>query len=192
MTARLLNGRLSLFDVDDVEGLCRKVIDVQLRKTHAHLRPDDLDDAVSFLIGRCYELSLRYDDSRGLAFSTYSYRILRLRVVDWYRARFSDQRFGGEDKRNIDFPVSLDAAADGSADGDPLGHTIAGEPGDSEAGGFAGRLGALEGGRRATLEDTVIVRELASPSARRRDRGGRRKQRGDGGEVEVENVRGGC
>jgi len=175
-----------MHDVDDLEGLCRKVIDVQLRKTHAHLRPADFDDCVAFLIQAAFELSLRYDPSRGLAFSTYCWRILRLRIVDYYRARFSDQRFGGEEKRNVDFAVSLDAAADGSVDGDPLGATLPGGTGDFAPDSPTDLLRVLEGGRRTTLEDKVIVRELASPSARRRDRSRRAKQRGDEAEVEVE------
>lgn len=44
-----------------------------------------------------------YDPTVGLAFSTYSRRILSRRVVDWYRATFGDNRYGGNPK-----PVSLD------------------------------------------------------------------------------------
>jgi len=34
-----------------------------------------------------------YDPNRGLAFSTFSHRILSLRVVDWYRDTFGDSRY---------------------------------------------------------------------------------------------------
>jgi len=162
VTERLLNGRLALFDVTDVEALCRKVIDVQLRKTHAHLRPNDFDDAVAFLVGTAYELSLRYDPSRDIAFSTYCWRILRLRIVDFYRTRFSDRRFGGDDKAAVDFPHSLDAPADGHADGDSLGSTLSSGTGDPAADSFAGSLRALGGGNRQTAEDKAIIRRLVA------------------------------
>ena len=182
----LLAARLELHGIRDVEAFAGQILDEFLRKTQGHLRPHDREDAVSYVVATVWELSNRWDRERGISFSTYSHRIAKLRIVDWYRKRFSDQRFGGDTRRNIDFAVSLDAAADGSADGDPLGHTIAGGTGDFAAGGSAGLLGALEGGRRATLEDTVIVRDLASPSARRRDRRRRAQQQAAGTDVEVE------
>lgn len=38
-----------------------------------------------------------YDPSKGLAFATYSHRLLTLRVADWYRSdpEFGDSRYGG-------------------------------------------------------------------------------------------------
>lgn len=48
-----------------------------------------------------------YDPSFGLSFSTYSRRILTRRCVDWYRATFGDNRYGGNQK-----PVSLDQLVD--------------------------------------------------------------------------------
>lgn len=48
-----------------------------------------------------------YDPSFGLAFSTYSRRILSRRIVDWYRDTFGDSRYGDRPK-----PVSLDQMAD--------------------------------------------------------------------------------
>jgi hypothetical protein len=53
-----------------------------------------------------------YDPTFGLAFSTYSRRILSRRVVDWYRATFGDSRYGGNPK-----PLSLDQLADQWAEG---------------------------------------------------------------------------
>jgi hypothetical protein len=44
-----------------------------------------------------------YNPTLGLAFSTYSRRILARRVVDWYRMVFGDNRYGGTHK-----PLSLD------------------------------------------------------------------------------------
>jgi hypothetical protein len=48
-----------------------------------------------------------YDPKQGLAFSTYSRRILSRRVVDWYRHTFGDNRYGGNPK-----PLSLDQLVD--------------------------------------------------------------------------------
>jgi hypothetical protein len=48
-----------------------------------------------------------YDSTFGLAFSTYSRRILSRRVVDWYRATFGDSRYGSNPK-----PLSLDQLVD--------------------------------------------------------------------------------
>lgn len=35
-----------------------------------------------------------YDPTRGLAFSTYSRKILEKRIIDWYRDTFGDNRYG--------------------------------------------------------------------------------------------------
>lgn len=48
-----------------------------------------------------------YDPELGLAFSTYSRRILKLRVVDWYRRTFGDSRYEGGRRTE----VSLEALA---------------------------------------------------------------------------------
>jgi len=163
VTERSLNGRLALHDVADAEGLCRKVLDEQLRKTHAHLEPLDFEDAVSFLIARAYELSLRYDPSRGLAFSTYCYRILRLRVVDWYRATYGDARFGKQEIReSVHRPAYLDAPVDGHADAASLGETLPAGTGDPAADRLAALGGLLGGGDCQTGEDTKIIRRLAA------------------------------
>jgi hypothetical protein len=45
-----------------------------------------------------------YDPERGLSFSTFSRRILSLRIVDWYRLTFGDSRYGDHQ-----IPVSLEA-----------------------------------------------------------------------------------
>lgn len=42
-----------------------------------------------------------YDPEVGISFSTYSRRILSLRVVDWYRKTFGDARYGARDRQEI-------------------------------------------------------------------------------------------
>lgn len=56
-----------------------------------------------------------YDPLRGLAFSTYSRRILSNRIWDWYRDTFGDSRYGG---RII--PVSLEDLGGGAVDSDGI------------------------------------------------------------------------
>jgi Sigma-70 region 2 len=87
------------------------------------LREHDHEDAVAYLIQTCWQLSQRYDPERGWSFSKWAYNILRLRVVDWYRQRFYDQRFGPADQQ-----LSLDAAA--TDDGHPRGELVAAWIGD--------------------------------------------------------------
>lgn len=70
-----------------------------------------------------------FDPNVGLAFSTYSRRILSRRVVDWYRATFGDSRYAGNHT-----PVSLDQLVedwdrDGAADS-YLDHRSPGGRGD--------------------------------------------------------------
>ena len=83
---------LAFWDVHDVEAFARRVLDNRLSAWGAYLEPCDYDDAVAYLIVIAWQLSNRYDPSKGPSFSTYAYRILRLRVTDWYRARFGDSR----------------------------------------------------------------------------------------------------
>lgn len=163
---RLLGTPLALHDVRDVEAFVRALLDARLREWGARLRPAEYDDALTYLIERCWELSgldnagrprvawyIRevdvdelladgesegplhgpfrtepealefavalgdtelvrgapkgaYDPAHGIAFSTYSRRILTLRVVDWYRSTMGDARYGTQHRN-----VSLEAVA---------------------------------------------------------------------------------
>lgn len=92
---KLLAAPVALHDVRDVESLCRRVLSRRLEAWGAWLRPEEYDDALSYLVSTCWELSRGYDPTKGLSFSTYATRTLALRVVDWYRDRFGDSRYGG-------------------------------------------------------------------------------------------------
>jgi hypothetical protein len=83
----LLGAVLSLHDVADVEALAERALREQLRSLGARLRPEQREDCLTYLIGAAWELSERYDERRG-RFSTFLYRTLRLRTVDWYRLEF--------------------------------------------------------------------------------------------------------
>jgi hypothetical protein len=56
-----------------------------------------------------------YDPSRGLSFSTYSYRLLTLRIADWYRQdpEFRDTRYGnGEQLISLEALVAQEHDSD--------------------------------------------------------------------------------
>ena len=158
----MLNGCLTLYDVHDVEAFCGRLLDDHLNRTRGFLNPTERADCLSHLIGGVWELSRKWDPSHGVAFSTYGWRLGKFKIVDWYRVRYGRSRYGGDAQRNINFPHSLDAAADGSPDGAPLGATLPGEPGDFAPDSLAARLRALGGGSRVTAEDTAILRALAA------------------------------
>lgn len=90
----LLPTRLALRDVHDVEALAREVLELRLREWSATLRPDDRDDALAYLIALAWELERSFDEGLGISYSTYLFRLLRLRLADWYRDRYGDARYG--------------------------------------------------------------------------------------------------
>jgi DNA-directed RNA polymerase specialized sigma24 family protein len=103
----MLNGVLTLYDIENVEAFCRAVIDDHLafgvRTANGlsgpptPLSPDDRDDLLQYLIATTWRYSLRYhgkDDGRGkLCFSGYVIGILHRRVVDWKRTRWRSTRY---------------------------------------------------------------------------------------------------
>jgi hypothetical protein len=103
---RLLGAAFALHDVRDVEAHVRALLDARLREWGARLRPNEYEDALSYLIDKCWELSRVYDPTLGLSFSTYSRRILTARVVDWYRTTYGDARYGTQHRH-----VSLEGLA---------------------------------------------------------------------------------
>ena len=90
---RLLPRPLALHDVRDFEAHVRALIDARLSEWGARLTPELHEDLLAYLLGVGWELSLRYQPGPDLTFSTYSRRILRARVVDWYRSTFHDARY---------------------------------------------------------------------------------------------------
>jgi hypothetical protein len=91
---RLYATPLALHDVRDIESHVRALLDIQLSIWHASLDTLQYQDALSYLLLVAYQLALRYDPSASsLAFSTFSRRILRVRVADWYRDTFGDARY---------------------------------------------------------------------------------------------------
>ena len=167
----LLQGVLQIRDVLNVEKLAARALNDELRRIRATLNGQEFEDALAYLVAVVWESSVKYDPRRSSSFSQYAYRICRLRLTDWYRARYGDLR-SGPAKRDFLNTLSLDAPAHGASDDGssarPLGDSLEGGSGDPQAGSPADLLRALHGGRRQTIEDTNIIRNLASPPPRRR------------------------
>src|SRR4051812_36883173 len=79
----MLNGRLALCDVDDVEAFCAAVIPNTWR---GRLTTDDREQLLTWLIETAWELSVVYRPG-GISFSTYAGNTLRRRIHDWLRNR---------------------------------------------------------------------------------------------------------
>lgn len=147
----LLASPLALYDVDDVEGYCYRVLERRLRRFQARLTADDREDALAFLISTAWELSKRYDPTIG-TFSGYLSSLLDLRLADWFRRRFGDSRYGLEAR---EIPGSEDCTA--------LAEEA--EPLDVEA--LAVRLPAWADVSRLTPRSQWILREIVAPITER-------------------------
>src|SRR5215210_2981496 len=89
---RILNGRLSLGDINDVEAFARKALHDVLRANGGRLTPELHEDALVALIELAWEQTQRYDPDKSNTLSAYLGRILRYRVNDWYRSTFAGRR----------------------------------------------------------------------------------------------------
>jgi hypothetical protein len=102
----MLNGTLSLHDVDDVEAAAQKIINDFSARSRAYFRDHDREDLLAFLISIAWRLSVRYDPNRGWSYSKLFYQVGSRRIADWYRARYADTR-----SAKPALPLSLDAPA---------------------------------------------------------------------------------
>src|SRR5215207_1858363 len=80
----LLGRPLALHDVDDAERLCSHVAN----RAGLSLRPHQWDELITYLIGECWRLSLRYEPGKGstTTFSGWATTNLRFRLNDWLRS----------------------------------------------------------------------------------------------------------
>lgn len=90
---RLLATPLAVHDVRDLESHVRALVDLQLGLWNAKLDATMYEDLLAYLLATAWAIALRYEPSSSLAFSTFSRRILRLRIVDWYRDAFGASRY---------------------------------------------------------------------------------------------------
>lgn len=89
----LLTGQLTLHDIRDVEQHVRDAI-ASVPGIVATLEPSAHDELVADLIGTVWEASLRYDHTRGWAFSNLAYRLVRFRTIDHLRRANGYTRHG--------------------------------------------------------------------------------------------------
>lgn len=83
----MLNGKLALFDVPDVERLCVRVLANWERRTQTTLNASDREDAVAYLVATAWEIAeFHFDPLRGVRFESHLQSILSFRVTDWLRA----------------------------------------------------------------------------------------------------------
>ena len=144
----MLRERLECHGVD-VEKLSRKVLENHLRKTQSTLTEHDYDDALAYLVATTWELSQRYNPDKGPAFSTYAWRLLSLRIVDWRREHHGRNKWTFSTHthtRQLTQPLSLDHHH--AADGTTLGDTLTATTGDP-----------------ATDSNPDLIRALRAPSS---------------------------
>jgi hypothetical protein len=99
-----------MHDVEDVEAFCGRVLDEQLKRFGAVLRPDVYEDAMAYLLAETWKLSTKWDPAKGIpSFSTFAYRRLRFAVVNWYRATFGDSRYNSARRAALNATLSLEA-----------------------------------------------------------------------------------
>jgi len=118
----MLNGRLALHDVDDVERFCRQLINRQRRGGYGG---HDYEELLAWLIEAAWLLSERYDPSRGATFATFARGSLR--VANWEREHFGRTVWKFKDRTYIrprPTFVPLDDGLDLAAlEGDPAADT---------------------------------------------------------------------
>jgi DNA-directed RNA polymerase specialized sigma24 family protein len=128
----MLNGKLALHDIHDVEQFCGRIIDQSRRQ----LSPQDNEDLTAYLIETCWELSLQFEPG-GITFSTYATTTLRRRVVDWQRNRDGRTVWQFADRTHIrEIPTfhPLDDRPDTFDTSQPM---------DTEVGGLSDLIGVL-------------------------------------------------
>jgi DNA-directed RNA polymerase specialized sigma24 family protein len=137
---------LQLHDVDDAERLCAAIV----AKSRLELSWHDREDAVQYLLGECWRISVSFNPS-GIRFSTYAYQTLSRRRIDWQRSRFGRTKWQFADRTyerpHVDL-VSLD-----DPERDRLGATIATGPSDPAADSDADLVGLLRERDRERLGD---------------------------------------
>lgn len=88
----MLNGKLSLYDVDDGEAFARQVITRFASKECFGWSEWKREELLADCIAHLWELSLRFDPERG-NFAGYARRFLRFYIIDWIRAKEGRTRF---------------------------------------------------------------------------------------------------
>src|SRR5262245_41708092 len=75
---------LRLHDVSNAEGFVASIV----QRSKLELGPEDRQDLAQFLLIELWRLSQRYEYEGRPRFSSYAYRVLPKRIIDWQRKRF--------------------------------------------------------------------------------------------------------
>jgi hypothetical protein len=153
----LLNAKYSLLGIADVEAFTARIVE----RSGLRLSPEDREELHVYLIEEAWLLSERYRPG-GVSFSTVAGTTLRLRVVDWKRARWGRTRWafsGHTYERERPQLVSLDAD---DPEHDRVGTTLSGGSLDDGASRLADELRALDKrGRRPSRRRDWLGDEAA-------------------------------
>jgi hypothetical protein len=161
----VLNGKLELHGVEDVEQLCVKVLNGWERRTHTRLNPADREDAIAYLVATAWEIaSFHFDPGKGVRFEQHLHSILSFRVVDWLRQDEGRTKWTfatHEHVRERPIVLSLDA---------PAGPGGSGPSDDGVVGTLGDRLPVVDGGAEGgvRVDSAAVVGRLLG--FRRRER----------------------
>lgn len=84
----VLNGKLSLHDIEDVEAFCAYLINRQRRGGYTG---HEYEELLTWFIESCWIHSVRFDPDRGSSFKHFI--ASKLRVASWERVRFGRTRW---------------------------------------------------------------------------------------------------
>lgn len=80
--------RIEMGGVPDIEGLCRSVLDANLRRTGNEAESIPYDDALAHLLLKAYASYRKFDPTRGVPFLSYATAMVRHGLSDWYRREY--------------------------------------------------------------------------------------------------------
>lgn len=120
--------RLALHDVDDAAAFCAAIAAGSGLVLSVH----DREDLEEYLLAVAWELSERYRPG-GVSFSSWAWRTLRLRVVDWQRLRFGRSKWQFADA-TYERPPRITVSLDDRDDRDCLVGAVRAGNGDLEVG----------------------------------------------------------
>lgn len=108
--------------VPDVEGLCRSVLDAQLRRSGNAAANIDYPDALGHLMLKAYAAYRKFDPTRGVPFLPYATAMLRHGLSDWYRGEYGrDEPKAHVGAVSLDAPIALRDDAYRTETGNGLG-----------------------------------------------------------------------
>jgi hypothetical protein len=83
------------FTGEQLLKLSRKAASDALRRAGAHVDPDRFEDLASYMLEVGVKYAASYETGHGIGISTFLYRRMRIRYVDWCRFTLGDSRNPG-------------------------------------------------------------------------------------------------